>query len=243
MRIRPTHRALDDGTLELRCEVTDTGIGIAADVKDVIFTRFTQADRSISRRFGGTGLGLSICKQMTEMMGGDIGVDSTLGEGSTFWFTIRCARGVPQARVVADVGGAVDVPGRALRILAAEDHRINQMLLTNLLCDAGHHIDVVGTGREALDAVRSAPYDAILMDIQMPEMDGLTATREIRALGGAPAEIPIIALSANAMAGDREKCLRSGMDDYLAKPMRAGELFRVLDRAVVRKGSGDGGAG
>ena len=232
--ISASHRMLDGETLELRCEVRDTGIGFPADIQGSLFTRFTQADSSTSRKYGGTGLGLSICKQLTELMGGTIGVESTLGEGSTFWFTIRCKLGEPTYGAGTDQESqATDAIG-ALRILVAEDNHVNQMLITALLGKAGHHAEVVANGLEAVQAVQATPYDLVLMDVQMPEMDGLTATKEIRRLIGKVRDIPIIALTANAMAGHREEYLAAGMDDYVSKPLEPAALFEAIARACGR---------
>ena len=229
--ISASHRMLDGEALELHCEVRDTGIGIPADVQEKLFDKFTQADSSTSRKYGGTGLGLSICKQLTELMGGEIGVESAPGEGSTFWFTIRCKLGEPTHGAEVDLGSQATVAIGALRILVAENNHVNQMLLIALLGKTGHHVDVVGNGLEAVRAVQTAPYDLVLMDVQMPEMDGPTATKEIRRLVGEVRDIPIIALTANAMAGHREEYLAAGMNDYVSKPIEPTALFKAIARA------------
>jgi PAS domain S-box-containing protein len=364
-----------DGEVHLRFEVTDSGIGIPADVVPTLFQKFTQADSSTTRRFGGTGLGLAICKQLVSAMGGEIGVDSTQGKGSRFWFSVRLAPGTadrvshyvtntalrgyrvlvvddnevnrlifrkqlgawgmtvqsveggPEALVALDeavkrgapfhialidqmmpemdgvelgrrisaepafattrlilatslgvrglaaraeacgfavalskpimqgkllecvaqlcgvdvdvaalpaaAGAAAEAPAGVretgpLRILVVEDNQVNQLLATVLLNKAGHRIDIAANGVEALDAVNSRPYDLILMDVQMPEMDGIEATKRIRAMAGAARAIPIIAMTANAMKGDRERLLAVGMNDYVSKPIDKGQLFLAI---------------
>jgi CheY-like chemotaxis protein len=360
-----------EGEVHLRFEVTDSGIGIPAEVVPTLFQKFTQADSSTTRRFGGTGLGLAICKQLVSAMGGEIGVDSTQGKGSRFWFSVRLApgaadrvshytanttlrgfrvlvvddnevnrlifrkqlgawgmtvtsveggsvaltaldeavqRGAPfhialidqmmpemdgvelgrrisaepafaQTKLIlatslgvrglaaraeacgfavalskpimqgkllecvaqlcgvdiavaalpAPTGAAATRAGARdigpLRILVVEDNQVNQLLATVLLSKAGHRIDIAANGLEALDAVSSRPYDLILMDVQMPEMDGVEATKRIRAMAGAARAIPIIAMTANAMKGDRERLLAVGMNDYVSKPIDKEQLF------------------
>ena len=196
--LKVTQSERPDGLLETRFAVTDTGIGIAAEHQSMLFDRFTQADSSITRKFGGTGLGLSISKELAALLGGDIGVDSIVGQGSTFRFTIRCASGDAAAiekmhrkQKIAALGAVRSE--RSLRVLVAEDNDVNQAVLWATLKKMGHYSDIVGDGAEAVAAVLRAPYDLVLMDVQMPHMDGLMATREIRALPGEVSEIPIIA--------------------------------------------------
>lgn len=235
--VRVFQQARDGGELELRFEITDTGVGIPADILPKLFDKFSQADSSTARHFGGTGLGLTICKELAERMGGAIGVTSEPGTGSTFWFTIRCREG-EKTKVIArfsDDGFATPLSAdgaRSLRILVAEDHAANQMIITAILNKAGHHVDVVANGLEAVAAVMRSPYDLVLMDVQMPEMDGPTATRTIREQNSDVASIPIIALTANAMAGDREMYLAAGMSDYVAKPIDSKQLFAAMQRCV-----------
>ncbi len=211
------------GTL-LRFEVTDTGIGIAPEKQSEIFEAFQQVDGSITRRFGGTGLGLAICRQLTNLLGGEIGLESAEGRGSVFWFTAKCEPGCkPESTPVAPALPA----GVSLRVLAAEDNVINQALIRGLLERLGHKVEVVGDGEAALAALdaREGEFDVVLMDVQMPKRDGLEATRIYRERGGA---LPVVAMTAHAMAGDRELCLAAGMNAYLTKPIVAPLLDATL---------------
>ena len=226
---------LDDGGLDplLRLEIVDTGIGIKEDQFPRIFQKFSQADSGLSRRYGGTGLGLVICKRLVEMMDGEIGFESTWGKGSTFWFKVRLPietkRILPPARPALDPAPSEHVP---LRILAVDDNPDSQMFIQLLLGNLGHDAAIASSGREAIAKVRDGNFDLVLMDVQMPDLDGYETTAQIRELGGACVALPIVALTANAMAGDAEKCLASGMDDYLSKPVQKEAL-----RALVRKWS------
>lgn len=228
--IAVSHMDTADGSLLVRFEVTDTGIGIGPDKTATIFEKFSQADTSTTREFGGTGLGLAICQELTRLMGGDIGVDSVPGKGSTFWFTVLCE---PAKRIVADPGAVgfresatnVGNVSPARIILLAEDNVVNQEIAITLLQEAGHTVVVAQNGQEAVAAVRNAAYDVILMDIQMPVMDGISATRAIRTLG---CDTPIIALTANAMAGNREEYLAAGMNDYASKPFDPVDLLEKI---------------
>ena len=213
--------------------VSDSGIGIGRDVQLRLFQKFTQADASMTRRYGGTGLGLAICRELTHLMGGDVGVESELGQGSTFWMRLdlAIADNLPE---MCDEGRAadrslLDRPGlRHLSLLVAEDNVINQKVICAMLEAVGHQTELAADGVEAVAAVQHHRFDAVLMDVQMPKMDGIMATREIRALGGTFADLPIVALTANAMAGDRERYLAAGMNAYVSKPIEADLLSLAL---------------
>jgi signal transduction histidine kinase/AmiR/NasT family two-component response regulator/HPt (histidine-containing phosphotransfer) domain-containing protein len=209
----------------LRFAVIDTGPGIPAEAQPRLFQRFSQVDPAVTQRFGGTGLGLAISKHIVVAMGGEIGVESTVGRGSTFWFVVALdtARGAVGAEAAA--APAVAAP---LRILVAEDNRVNQEVAVGLLRRQGHAVDVVGDGRAAVDAVRAGVYDVVLMDVHMPELDGLAATREIRRLLAPGAAPVIIALSASALPDEMRACLAAGMDAYLAKPIDPAALRQLL---------------
>jgi len=226
---------MEDGRHFLTFKVRDTGIGIPADKIDRMFGKFSQADSSIARRFGGTGLGLAISKQLVELMGGRIGVDSVEGKGSTFWFALPMEEGQPVVTEVKEIA-AGPATQQSLRILVAEDNQVNQMVISLMLRQLGHQVDVVINGIEACEQVLKAPYDLVLMDMQMPEMDGITATQTIRRLPQACSKIPIIALTANAMEGDRERYISAGMDDYVAKPIALPQLIAAMNRVL---GGGD----
>jgi signal transduction histidine kinase/AmiR/NasT family two-component response regulator/HPt (histidine-containing phosphotransfer) domain-containing protein len=242
----------------LRFTVTDTGIGISEEQKRRLFQAFSQGDASTTRRFGGTGLGLAICKNIVELMEGSIGVESVPGAGSTFWFTVKLemrndstvlresehpgalhasadGNNAPEQGRSAEMPRDTGAPARGGRILLAEDNDINQMLVLEILRIAEHECDCVANGWAAVAAFQTGRYDLVLMDCQMPEMDGYAATRAIRAWESThPREtrarrIPIIALTAHALAGDREACLESGMDDYLSKPLDPAVLLALID--------------
>ncbi|MBI4990018.1 MAG: response regulator [Rhodocyclales bacterium] len=219
----------------LRFSVSDTGIGIAEEARALIFDAFAQADISHSRRYGGTGLGLSISKQLIELMGGRIGLESTPGQGSTFWFDVSLA---PAAQAVAGSGPAAApraLPRLHGHVLLAEDNAVNEVVAGAMLESFGLRVSVAQNGRQALEALAAQAFDVVLMDCQMPEMDGFEATRRIRQREREkgvplPSRQPIVAVTANAIEGDRDRCLAAGMDDYLSKPFNKADLHALLSR-------------
>jgi signal transduction histidine kinase/AmiR/NasT family two-component response regulator len=218
----------------LRFVVTDTGIGIPADKQQIIFESFVQADGSMTRRYGGTGLGLSICSQLVSLMGGRIWVDSQVGRGSSFHFTV-CLETEHEA-------GAEEKPSaplikkaeRPLRVLLAEDNEINQQVALEFLRMRGHAVHIAANGIQALAALSNERFDVILMDVQMPQMDGFKATAAIREKEKSTGvHIPIIAMTGYAMKGDRQRCLAAGMDDYICKPIRSQELYEIIEKTAA----------
>jgi PAS domain S-box-containing protein len=236
--VRMTLQRAERETELLRVEVIDTGIGIEPDRIAELFSPFSQADGTTTRRYGGIGLGLSITKQLAELMGGEIGAKSTPGAGSTFWFTLPCVRGT--ARPAApQPSSPSNAEGR--RVLVAEDNEINQLAARGVLERFGLSVDIASDGREAIEASARFRYAAVFMDCQMPEVDGYTATGVIRHREGTGRHTPIIAMTAHTMAGDRDKCLAAGMDDYIPKPVRFANVETVLaglfaDSAELRLG-------
>ncbi len=234
--VRASVVSRDDDAVTLRFDVRDTGIGIAAEHLPLLFQKFSQVDASTTRPFGGTGLGLAISRQLVDLMHGTIDVISTPGEGSRFWFTARLSlrpSAAPPAHVeTAEAPLPPELVGRRARVLVAEDNPVNLELALSLLRRLGMTADAVTDGEAAVRAVAAEPWDLLLMDVQMPGMDGLEATRRIRASGARGAEIVIVAMTAHAMAGDRERCLAAGMNDHLPKPVStralAGALLRWL---------------
>jgi len=215
---------------DLRFEVSDTGIGIAPDVQARLFRRFSQADSSISRSYGGAGLGLAISKALVTQMGGQIGVDSTPGRGSRFWITLSAQAAAPALATAA--APAVLATDRAPRVLLVDDHPMNRELGHALLTLAGCEVVTADDGAQALETARLDDFDLILMDVHMPGMDGLAATRAIRALPAPHGAVPIIALSADVLPDQVARCRAAGMDDHVAKPIRREELLAAVARAL-----------
>jgi len=238
----------DERTATVRFSISDTGIGIPANRQDMLFSPFNQVDGSTTRQYGGTGLGLAISRQLAELMGGKIGLQSEEGKGATFWFTAmfekQRARPGSSDEMPAKIGGdgakecsvaklAVSKKDmQKMRILVAEDNPVNQKVARAMLSKMGIQADIVANGKEAVDALRTIPYDLVLMDCQMPKMDGFEATRIIRGQGAKTQNplIPIIAMTAATMQGDREKCIQAGMNDFIAKPVLKREMAEMLAR-------------
>jgi CheY-like chemotaxis protein len=214
--------------------VTDTGVGIAEEKQKLIFEAFSQADGSTARKFGGTGLGLSISTRLVALMGGKIWVQSALGHGSQFHFTGSfgaASRVVEAVSSSAPLQLAAAKTHKRLRVLLADDNAVNQKIAMRVLEKHGHHVTVAADGRQALAALDRATFDVVLMDVQMPEMDGFEATAAIRGHERETGNhIPIIAMTAHAMPGDRERCIAAGMDSYIAKPLKPPELIELLEK-------------
>ncbi len=235
-----------EGSGGLRFEVRDTGPGIPDDRRDTLFEPYVQADPTVAARYGGSGLGLSICRRLVILMGGTIGVDSAPGQGSGFWFTLPSWERRKEARPPSegsDVGQAASVapdggvPGEGtdgLNILLAEDNPINQKVVAGYLSHSGHRVTLAATGFEAVDHATRGGFDVVLMDVHMPVLDGLQATRAIRRLGGKAGAVPILALTADVFPEDVERCRRAGMDGHLPKPMQPELLAAALDRVCGR---------
>lgn len=228
-----------DSEIVLRFSVADTGIGLTPAQVESLFQPFQQADASISRKFGGTGLGLSICKQLAELMGGEVGVDSEPGKGSTFWFTARLGKVQESVSVTrAQTSFGLQMAGieslRGASILLAEDNVFNQEVAVEMLEQAGAWVMVANNGREALACLSQARFDCVLMDMQMPEMDGLEATRRIRA-NPALAGLKIIALTANIMQGDRDRCFAAGMDEFINKPFLPEHFYSTIAQLISER--------
>ncbi len=216
----------------LRFIVRDTGIGIPEEAQGRLFREFTQADSSTTRRYGGTGLGLAISKRLVNLMGGSIDLESRLGDGSTFRFDV-VAEPIEELPVIpsaaANDGADLDLHGLS-HVLLVEDNPVNQLVVVTMLENFGANVEVASNGLEAVEQIHRGQFDLVLMDCQMPEMDGFEATRAIRRMPTGAAHVPIVALTANAVAGDAERCLDAGMNDYLAKPLKKPELLRTLRR-------------
>ncbi len=234
----------DHETAMLRFSVSDTGLGIAPDKQESIFEAFEQADKSTTRKYGGTGLGLAICSRLVRIMGGRIWVESEPGRGSTFCFTVGVKREDSRAGTERQAQTTNGDGARQLRILLAEDNAVNMKLATRMLEKWGHSVTTAGNGKEAVAHFRAGQFDLILMDVQMPEMDGLEATAMIRSEEkSSGARVPILAMTAHGQAEDRDRCLNAGMDGYVAKPISAAALSDALARFRPVDGNGRGMAG
>jgi two-component system, sensor histidine kinase and response regulator len=239
VKVRVQERGRDDALLHF--SVADTGIGLTPEQQQLLFQSFQQADSSITRKYGGTGLGLAISKNLAQLMGGEVGVESRFGEGSTFWFTIRAGvahhTGLTVPAGLTSLGAPLDMvlptSPEGTRVLLVEDNEINQLVAQEILRDAGYIVEVAENGQIAVDMVREHDWDLVLMDMQMPVMDGLEATSCIRKLANRSG-LPIIAMTANAMQRDRERCLAAGMNDFVTKPVDPEELFKVLMKWAQR---------
>jgi PAS domain S-box-containing protein len=240
VRVERLEQGLQD--VVLRCAVRDTGIGLSPEHRERLFQSFHQADPSTSRQYGGTGLGLAIAARLADMMGGQVGVDSQLGEGSTFWFSARFGLAAAAAPTPADgrlpvlaAPGGIDTiaPGtaeaRRARVLVVDDNEVNLLIAGEMLSHAGAEVHTAEDGAQALQRLQSETFDLVFMDMQMPVMDGLEATRRIRARTDGP-RVPIVAMTANALPADRERCLQAGMDDVITKPIDPDRLVAVVRR-------------
>jgi CheY-like chemotaxis protein len=227
MVVQLAEMAPPNGRHLIRISVRDTGIGIPADRTDRLFQSFSQVDPSTNRRYGGTGLGLAISKRLVEMMGGDLRVESRVGEGTTFEFTFSA--GIAAGAEPAAEGASSEGP-KGLKILVAEDNKVNQIVTVRMLQKLGYEVDLACDGASAISRVEANPYDIVLMDLNMPGIDGLEAARRIRRMPTAQSSIPIVALTASATIEDRAQCLAAGMNDYLSKPIEIHALRRALDR-------------
>jgi len=216
--------------------IQDTGVGIAAGKLETVFERFVQADASTTRRHGGSGLGLTICRDLTSLMGGEIAVESVEGVGTTFTVNLPLTRieGAP-SEIVLEPAAALDAPTDGLRVLAAEDNPINQLVLRTLLGAVGVDVSIVSNGQEALDAWRDGVWDLVLMDIQMPVMDGVSAVRSMREIEREERrrKTPVIAVTANAMDHHRAEYLAAGMDSLVSKPISLASLLQTMDAVLA----------
>jgi CheY-like chemotaxis protein/nitrogen-specific signal transduction histidine kinase len=236
--VRVTVEGLGEGGAKgVKLTVADTGIGMAEEKLHLLFQKFTQLDASTTRRFGGTGLGLSICQELTAKMNGSIWAESVEGQGSTFHVELPLPRVAAAAGADADADALPEDQGRPLRVLAAEDNDTNQLVLSTILEIFGADLHIVADGKQAVEAWKAEEYDVILMDIQMPVMDGITAAREIRRAETAlnRPHTPIVALSANAMAHQVAEYLAAGMDGHVAKPIELNKLHAALETALASK--------
>ncbi len=224
---------INDTAFTLHCTVQDTGIGISQEHQATLFEEFTMADQGHTRTHEGTGLGLAICKRLVSLMQGSINMSSEAGKGSLFFFDVKLELATEQECGNAQaIMKPQQLPPTNTRILLAEDNPANQMVIKNILESSNLRVDIVANGREAIEAVRHLPYDIVLMDISMPEMDGITATREIRQLPGKMSKLPIIALTAHSLSGDKERFLAAGMDEYLSKPIDRAAMLHCIAHCI-----------
>jgi CheY-like chemotaxis protein len=227
-----------DEAITIRISVADTGVGISADQQKSIFEPFRLADRSLNRKFGGAGLGLAMSSRLVTLMGGAIDVQSQIGAGATFRFTtqFRKVARTPSKDEFCSSSGL----GTPLSILVAEDNAVNGLLVTKLLESVGHKITCTSNGKDAVNLIANKHFDLVLMDVQMPEMDGFQATAAIREDQHANPRIPIYALTAHAGPGDREKCLAAGMDGYISKPIQGDELIKIVAKVASSRPETEG---
>ncbi|HYZ84194.1 MAG TPA: ATP-binding protein, partial [Bryobacteraceae bacterium] len=241
IRVRLRTQKASTDVVVLFCEVSDTGIGVPQEQRSRLFNRFAQVDTPHRSKYGGSGLGLAISQQIVHLMGGEIGYLDNNGGGSTFWFHVPLlVRSTEQAEPA--LSSAADAQGTSepapCRILVVEDNEVNQKIALRLIEKSGHQAKAVSNGRLAVEELSTTAYDLVLMDVQMPEMDGFEATMAIRSLDKAIRSVPVIAMTANAMAGDRERCLQAGMDDYVSKPVNLKLLRKTIDKWLIRSRSG-----
>ncbi|WP_417449654.1 ATP-binding protein [Kordiimonas sp.] len=235
--IRAVQESREGQAIRVKISVIDTGIGISKEAQRKLFQKFTQADASTTRRFGGTGLGLAICKQLCALLGGEIGVDSDEGEGATFWFTFECHEGdesdLSEEHVFDSSSTVVNAKAsRQLKILVADDNLINQRILANMLGKMGHDLTAVENGAEACSLVEERDFDLVLMDIQMPVLGGIDATKWIRAMDGAKASVPIVGCTADAFPEQLERFKQAGMEDVVTKPINRRQLLLVINQVL-----------
>ncbi|HYE10610.1 MAG TPA: ATP-binding protein, partial [Patescibacteria group bacterium] len=234
VHIAVKRNTIEEGNIELLFVVSDTGVGIDEEEKSKLFKSFSQLDSTITKKHGGTGLGLVISKQLVEIMGGKIWIEGEKGKGSKFHFTVKFEVGQDNRQVKKDIYKPFRKQITSLRILLAEDDIVNQKVLMQILREQGHKVDLAKNGQEAVEMYLVSVYDVVLMDIQMPELDGIEATKMIRDIEKqVDYHTPIIALTAFALQGDRERFIAMGMDDYIAKPVRMKELFDKLEKVAV----------